>query len=147
MREIVLTNGGSTRVDDDWFDRLSQFNWQQSPQGYAYRCESRNRTRITILMHRVIAGAIGGQIVDHINRDKLDNRAINLRLASQSQNGVNSKERKGNTSGYRNVTFRKDTKKWQAGLCRNRKYINLGSWLTPERAHAAVVAYLKTKGE
>lgn len=57
-----------------------------------------------MLLHRVIAGAKKGDVVDHINRNKLDNRRSNLRLVTQSQNTFNSPKRKGTKSIYRGVT-------------------------------------------
>ena len=45
-----------------------------------------------------------------------------------------------NTSGYKGVSFRSDTKKWQASLMKNYKKISLGCYETAEEAHKA---YLK----
>jgi hypothetical protein len=43
----------------------------------------------TVFLHRLIVGAERGQIVDHINRDTLDNRRCNLRFATPSESGAN----------------------------------------------------------
>lgn len=42
-------------------------------------------------MHHVIAGKPKkGNVTDHINRDKLDNRAVNLRHCSRRMNNINT---------------------------------------------------------
>ena len=43
------------------------------------------------------------KLVDHINRDTLDNRIENLRWVTQSTNCINIGERKDNTSGHKNI--------------------------------------------
>ena len=42
-------------------------------------------------------------VIDHINRDPLDNRKINLRIVSRSINSTNAKERTESKSGIRGV--------------------------------------------
>ena len=47
-------------------------------------------------VHRLVIGAKPGDIVDHINGDKSDNRVENLRIVSKSQNNRNQR----NVTGY-----------------------------------------------
>jgi hypothetical protein len=54
--------------------------------------------------------------IDHINRIRDDNRAVNLRLADDSQNGANQSLRIDNTSGKKGVTWSKRRGKWQAQI-------------------------------
>jgi hypothetical protein len=64
--------------------------------------------------------------LDHINKNKSDNRFVNLRIATRQQNIQNTKIRKDNSSGYRGVYFCKQTKKWRARAYWNKKSISLG---------------------
>lgn len=87
-----------------------------------------------IAVHRLVVNAQPGVIVDHINRNKKDNRIINLRLTNKSVNAFNSKIRNTNTSGVTGVWFRKDTKKWVAEIKVNYKKITLGSFKNKSEA-------------
>jgi hypothetical protein len=75
--------------------------------------------------------------VDHINGIAYDNRASNLRLATDSQNKANQSMRKKNKSGYKGVSFNKSVKKWHAQICIDYKRIHIGYFDSPELAHAA----------
>lgn len=79
-------------------------------------------------MHRVIIGAQPNQLVDHINRNKLDNRCSNLRIVTNSQNVINSSARANNSSGYKGVTWHKKNGKWQASVMVNYKRHHLGQF-------------------
>jgi len=52
------------------------------------------------------------EIVDHIDGNKLNNKIENLRGANKITNQQNQKIKKENTSGYKNVSFCKQTKNW-----------------------------------
>lgn len=72
--------------------------------------------------------------IDHINRDKLDNRLINLREATRTQNNVNSKVRSDNTSGYRGVTWHRGSQKWRVTVHLNKKQYQVGMFESLEEA-------------
>lgn len=76
--------------------------------------------------------------IDHINRNRIDNRIENLREANRSQNQVNSGTYRNNRSGYRNVHFHKLTGKYVAEIIRDKKRRHLGLFLTPEEAYECV---------
>ena len=83
-------------------------------------------------------GAIDPEIlVDHINRDRHDDRIENLRLATASQNNAHSAMSRSNTSGYKGVTFGKKEGKWKAQIRVNYKKKHLGHFPTKEEAAAA----------
>jgi len=75
--------------------------------------------------------------IDHIDGNGLNNKIENLRECTQSQNIANSKIGKANTSGFKGVTYRKDTNKWQAAIMLNGKHISLGSYEEKEDAAKA----------
>ena len=76
--------------------------------------------------------------IDHINRIKNDNRIHNLREANTSENAQNIVKTKNNT-GYRGVTYWSNSGKYVAMICINGKNKFLGSFTTPEDAHAAYI--------
>lgn len=64
--------------------------------------------------------------IDHINRDKKDNRIKNLRVVSQQCNVRNTGVRCNNRSGITGVLWAKQQKKWQAKIAVSGKTIHLG---------------------
>jgi hypothetical protein len=77
-----------------------------------------------------------GQIVDHVNGVRLDDRKFNLRFVTAAESRANVKGRA--SSGHRGVY--PNNSRWAArGKSRGRIYI-LGMYDTPEEA--AVVAHL-----
>lgn len=87
-------------------------------------------------LHHIIAGKPEpGFIVDHIDRDGLNNRRRNLRHTTHAVNMRNAKLSKRNTSGYRGVT--KDRNRWQAKICVNGVAYYVGWYATAEEAARA----------
>ena len=77
-------------------------------------------------LHRIVFGAASGEIIDHINRNKLDNRLANLRKCTTKENCRNSSISKNNQSGFNGVSYRNDRKKYRAYIMVDRKQLNLG---------------------
>lgn len=101
MKEISLTQGKVAIVDDEDFEYLNRWKWHARKNGqtwYALRSKSwriqGKRYGITIPMHRVIMGAPEGRVIDHLNRDGLDNRRSNLRVTTFEENARNRRDRK-----------------------------------------------------
>ena len=74
-----------------------------------------------------------GQI-DHINRNRSDNRIANLRDVSHKQNQQNSGKRHDNKSGHTGIYWYKQSFKWRACIMHNYKLIHLGYYNTIEEA-------------
>lgn len=119
--EIALQNSGKVAlVDAHHVATASQFGWRISQTGHA--ASGTWRLGNFIYLHHLVLPKKPGMCVDHINRNKLDNRRSNLRYATKSQNAVNAKKNSNNKSGYRGVSFYKSTGQWVAQLrCAGRK--------------------------
>lgn len=139
---IPLSQGHTAQVDSCDYDDLIQFKWYAHFGGaHWYACRTtRDFGKISReYMHRRIMGVTERKvIVDHVNRaETLDNRRDNLRLATQSENHINTKMRSDNTSGFRGVHWHKDRKKWRACICFYKKEIFLGYFDSKMEAAAA----------
>ena len=80
--------------------------------------------RITFLWHY---GYLP-EYVDHIDGDKLNNKVENLRPVNAKQNQQNSKLSSRNSSGYKNVTFCPQTRKWAVKIGVNGKQKTIGRY-------------------
>jgi hypothetical protein len=75
--------------------------------------------------------------IDHINKNRSDNRICNLREASNGQNRANTKS--SSVHGLKGVSLKpwlKD-RPWEARITKDRKVISLGCFATKEEAHEA----------
>lgn len=134
MKRIALTRGTFAMVDERDNEALSQYKWHLHSCGYACRAVSRGGRR-TILMHRQILTAPTGIEVDHINRDRLDNRRQNLRLATHSQNHMNQAVRVGRFKGvHPNQT---GGKPWIAMIGLDGRAMRIGAYQTEAEAAKA----------
>jgi hypothetical protein len=84
--------------------------------------------------------------VDHINRNRSDNRRSNLRLADRSQNMGNSVRHRDSLSGIKGLTWIPSRQKWQVRICVRGKRKTLGHFTSKEQAtliyrQAAAVAF------
>lgn len=132
---------------DDCDSDLTNYRWQankglRNHTHYAVGHDKENGNR-QIKIHRIILERVLGrplaknEHVDHINRDGLDNRRENLRLATPKQNHANTKTYRNNTSGYKGVYYVYRTGRWLALITIDGKQKYLGYHATPEQAYEA----------
>lgn len=96
-------------VDDDDYPTVSKYNWSLDSHGYVVRRAKGG----SISLHRFIAKIhrwnVGENVIDHINRDKKDNRKSNLRMCTFQQNTFNRKQQfNDTTSRYKGVSKREN---------------------------------------
>jgi hypothetical protein len=114
MKEIELTQGYKTIVDDEDYDLVSAYKWrtQKGPNTcYAKSGSDENH----IFMHRLIMGLSKDNplMIDHKNRNGLDNTRKNLRKATPLQNSMN-RSFPAKTSKYKGVHWDKARLSWVA---------------------------------
>lgn len=102
-RTITLPCGRTTKLDDADHAAVSHLAWRaqrsdfRGENYYAYAYAGGKK----LYLHRVILGAKAGQVVDHRNGDGLDNRRVNIRIATDAQNNANKAAK--SSTGFRGV--------------------------------------------
>lgn len=142
-REVQISRGHVAIVDDADYPLVRDLSWHAFPAGrhvYAYNGKGKGRRA----MHRLILGAVRGEVVDHINGNTLDNRRANLRRCTTAQNCRNRARNQNNSSGFKGVYWSAQRKKWAAQVKVNYEIRNLGFYDT---AVAAACAYDKGAAE
>ena len=139
---ILETKKGQVFVDTEDLEKILSYNtWNISKRGcvvcYSETGSRSNRLRRVYKLHRVIMDAPDDMLVDHINRDPLDNRKVNLRICTQMYNGRNLSIKSNNTSGFSGVCWDKSRKLWTARLKINYKDMHLGRFAHIEEAISA----------
>jgi hypothetical protein len=140
VKEIELTQGYVAIVDDEDYDRLSQFKWRvhlHRYTAYAKRWDYNSSPPKVVYMHREILGCQKGQQADHRDGNGLNNSRSNLRMASHAQNMQNCRRSKKNTTGFKGVYFDRRKKKFHVLIRVNGARNFIGYFDTPEKAHAA----------
>jgi hypothetical protein len=135
MKVIPLNRGKFVLVDDEDFERLSEYKWycrKDYNTFYASRTiyPDGQKSKTTLQMHREVLRLtpMDKVSVDHRNRNGLDNQKNNLRIAAGSINQINTKKRKDNTSGFRGVNWSKPHNKWVARISISGRRISCGTY-------------------
>lgn len=109
---LELSNGGRTIIDDELFEspltlevwndqhftfRICDCKWRHKDREripYVQTIQQRAGRLCCVRLHRLILQAAKGAVVDHINRDVLDNRVENLRICDYTTNNRNRGKQK-----------------------------------------------------
>lgn len=125
---IVLPRGHQLIVDDTDRELVLTHLWHAIPARETFYAQSGLDTNVYV--HRLLMAAPAGVLVDHINRNGLDNRRVNLRLCNQSQNKANRPAPANNTSGYKGVS-KKRPGVWVARITVDYRSRHLGTFTDP----------------
>lgn len=138
--EVPLTQckfGLIDAVDRDLLNRRWYAVWDDHSKTFYVKSGGQVRLH-RVILERVLGRPLAtNELPDHINHDGLDNRRCNLRLATRSQNAINTRLTTRNTSGFKGVYWHKPSKKYRATIKVNDRRIYLGSFVDPAVAYQA----------
>jgi hypothetical protein len=98
------------------YDKIKDYCWKQTSEGYISSCYRFDNKYILILMHRHLINAKKGEEVDHIYHDIFDNRKEKLRIVTKSQNAMNQIISIRNKSGTKGVHWSTRANQWVARI-------------------------------
>lgn len=126
---------GVALISKDDVEIAKKIFWRKTEYGYArgYNPE----TKKDILLHKYITQTTSETIIDHINRNKLDCRRENMRIATSQINSLNRNAPANSNTGYKGVSLDKRSGKYRAYAKVDRKQVCLGYFETIEMAYQA----------
>lgn len=132
ITRIYVSQGRSFLIDTDQLEKVMQYSWHVTTKGYI-RTSSRKLKRIAL--HKFLMKT--DEQIDHINRDKTDNRLANLRVCTTRENNFNRRGWSKSKTGFKGVTYDNRKKKYKARIGIDNKRIHIGYFDTAEEASRA----------
>lgn len=126
--ELILRNknGEETArslVDIEDLSEIRKHKWQLHLSGYVFTRIQEGDKRKHVSLHRKVfkKKLLASEVIDHVNRNPLDNRKSNLRSASRSQNKMN-------TEKILCIFFNQEKRRWKTTISVEGRRIYLGSF-------------------
>lgn len=129
MKEIVVA-GLSVHIDPEDFDKVMRLSWHITANGYV----AHKSHQQSWLLHRYIMCYTGPLVVDHIDRNPLNNQKRNLRVVEQWVNNLNAITPSHNTSGIKGVSYNSRTGSYEAYISINDVKKHIGTFKTLNEA-------------
>ena len=132
--KIFFSNCDSfTTVDTDDYLKVKDYGWSRvsTNTNGLYYAKARIRGKAVdsrVSLHQLLMPTEEGFVPDHIDGDGLNNRRHNLRIVTNSQNGMNTSLFSNNTSGTKGVYWHNRSSKWKAQINVDNRRINLGTF-------------------
>ena len=136
---VPLSPEYTANCDLHAFERLmlNRFWWKPQIHKRAGKVYAVTYLGSPVYLHRLLTGAVKGQVVDHIDGNGLNNASENLRLCTPGQNRANCRKDRDNRSGYKGVTWARTSRKWMAQIVVQGKKQYLGVFVDKVRAAKA----------
>lgn len=134
LLKIITPKGATILADASDYDLLTPYSWCVSTQGYAV---ARINGKVIKMNRHILGLQVGdGIIVDHRNRNKLDNRRKNLRKCTRKENVRNISVSKSSRVGQLGVRLTK-CGRYNVGIVADGIEHHIGNYGTLEEAVAA----------
>ncbi|WP_129598445.1 HNH endonuclease [Anaerophilus nitritogenes] len=139
--EIINLKGEHiiTKFNTKHLNNVKKYKWYYNKnlgEGYVHGYNSFTGERA--YLHRIVMGVENDEdVVDHINRNTLDNRDMNLRIVTSQDNARNRRISIRNSTGVNGVSWDNTYQKYISRICVNYRYINLGYFDDIEDARIA----------
>ena len=118
--------------DKEDYELIKDFCWRENlTSGYivtSYNGKS------AYALHRYIMKVNREECIDHINRNRVDNRKSNLRVSTIQQNNCNKDNSNNYSSGHKGISWNKAISKWETYIDKNYQRIRLGYFTDLEEA-------------
>jgi hypothetical protein len=115
-------------IDTIYLEKIIKHCWYLDSNGYPMTYTARSKT-----LHKNLLGKQQkGYVIDHINRNKLDNRLSNLRVITQKENSYNRSKSKSSQNKYKGV--RKNGTTYTAYICKDGIKKEIHGFKTEEEA-------------
>lgn len=138
MKFIVLKTGEITIIDDDDYAIVSRYKWSINEKGYVVGGPYRKLHKL------LIQNVPNGMQIDHINRNKLDNRKKNLRIVTPQENRCNvyppatpSSNPSLGPSKYTGVYYDRYHQRWSSEIYFKNKRYRMGRYINEQDAALA----------
>jgi len=151
MKQIKLTQGAVALVDDADYESLRFMRWHLDKgvsKSYARTRIYAGKSSQLVRMHRFLMNPPVGVLVDHRDRDGLNNQRSNLRICTPAENNRNAVKQINNKSGYKGVSWDKEKRLWTVGVSIKHKRKIIGRYFCLIKAAKAYdEAAIKYYGE
>ena len=140
--EMIVSNTNEKfYIDLLDFDKIKNYTWRKNNWGYICTTVIENNKKKSVFLHRLIMD-FPNKIIDHIDRNPLNNKRNNLRLVTEQQNHHNFSRGFDNTSGYIGVSNTDNKIDWRARIVYNGREHHLGTF---QNKKEAIIARLKAE--
>ena len=120
----ALINNAIVLISKNHLELVLQFVWYLGKDGYPITHGTDDKSIIYgrgLKMHKLIISNVEkGYVIDHINRNRLDNRITNLRICTQKENSYNTKKQASSSNKYKGILQQKNNL-WSAIITKNGK--------------------------
>ena len=136
--QVFCFDGRYFSIDKDDYEGVKQYVWHIDKGGYVI---TKIKSKV-IKLHRFVLGIhlTPEPEVDHIDRDKCNNRRSNLRFSDRSGNCINKNLLPSNKSGKTGVYWNKSIEKWMAQINKDGERYYLGCFDRKEDAVEARIS-------